>query len=376
MTRVVVLCSDIAEASQIKWIRGLRAAGADVTSFGFRRANMDPGFGPDWPHVPLGRIGNGITPSRLAALAAAVPILRRHRRTLDGADVVLARDLDMALLALGAGVRAPLVYMSLDIHRQLSAPGPAGALARRVERRVLARASRLITSAPDFVARHFVGRQGYAGPVRIVENRILWSGIPPARGIPGRVPGPLRLGWVGTLRCPQSFALLREVAARGDGRIEVILRGTLHRHQLPDFEARLRASPHMRYEGPYTYPDGLPDAYAGLDCAWGQDLWQAGTNSDWLLPNRLWEAGFFAVPLLAVRGTATARRLTADGSGIVLPHASAEAVLAALEGSMPRLQALRVRLLNRDATSFYLRPEEMLAATASHPPPREVTNAA
>ena len=51
-------------------------------------------------------------------------------------------------------------------------------------------------------------------------------------------------------------------------------------------------------------------------------------------------------------------------------------MMAALEGSMPRLQALRVRLLNRDATAFYLRPEEMLAATASHPPPREVTNAA
>lgn len=362
MTRIAVLCSDVAEASQIKWIRGLRAAGARVESFGFRRANMNDGFAPDWPHESLGLIGNGVTAARLAALARAVPRLRRHRAALDAADVVLARDLDMALLALAAGVRAPLVYMSLDIHGLLSAPGPAGALARRAERRVLAGSRAVITSAPEFVTRHFAGRQGHAGPVRIVENRILWPGPPAPRGSADRRPGPLRLGWVGTLRCPQTFALLLEVAAQGGGAIEVILRGTPHRHQLPDFDARLAATPHIRHDGAYAYPQGLAGAYAGLDCAWGQDLWQPGANSDWLLPNRIWEAGYFGVPLLAVAGTATAARVVAERGGIALPRASADAVLAELTHGLPRLRSLRAGLLARDGADFCLHPARMLAA--------------
>jgi len=57
----------------------------------------------------------------------------------------------------------------------------------------------------------------------------------------------------------------------------------------------------------------------------------------------------------------------AEGGGIALPEASAEAVMAALDGGLPRLQAIRARLLSRDAAAFHLRPAEMLAAILPYP---------
>jgi hypothetical protein len=38
----------------------------------------------------------------------------------------------------------------------------------------------------------------------------------------------------------------------------------------------------------------------GCDAVWAQDLWQSGANSDWLLPNRIYEASYFGCPSIAL----------------------------------------------------------------------------
>ncbi|MEO1274798.1 MAG: hypothetical protein AAFV96_05195, partial [Pseudomonadota bacterium] len=158
---------------------------------------------------------------------------------------------------------------------------------------------------------------------------------------------------------PATLDLLLEVADRLGARCELVLRGNVHRHQLPGFDAALRGRANVRYEGPYSYPDGLAWAYGGLDAVWAQDLWQRGGNSDWLLPNRLYEAGYFGCPTLAVAGTATARRVAETGAGIVVDAATPEAVIAALEHHGGHLAALRDGLLARPDQDYQQDPSEI-----------------
>jgi succinoglycan biosynthesis protein ExoL len=249
------------------------------------------------------------------------------------------------MLAMRGSGQPRLVYQCLDIHRLMTAQGPAGRLARWVERRVLARTSLLVVSAPRFLSEYFVSRQGYHGPVQVMENRIVWStsADAPPRPVclPKRPDGPITIGWVGTLRCPQTLDLLQSaVEQAGPQTLRVVLRGVVHHHQLPGFDRRIGATPGLSYEGPYKYPAGLKSAYDGLDYVWAQDLWQRGANSDWLLPNRLYEAGYFGCPMLALTGTATGDRVRSWRSGITLPNARPED----LEQAVPQLRALRNEL--------------------------------
>jgi len=362
--RVVVFAFDIAEASQIRTIRAIRACDACVSSFSFRRGNMNAGFHPDWQDTPLGHAPNGVGPGRLAALVRGAIRVLWHRRRLRQADVLLARNLDMALLALlgrwASGSRTPLVYQCLDIHGLFARRGPLAALARRAERFVLDRTHRLVVSSPRYLGAHFGPVHGWKGPSQVVENGIWWPDGPPSRPAAGPRPeGPLRLGWVGTLRCPLTLALLVDTADRMGPRVQIVLRGVVHRHQLPEFDRVLSVRPNMRYEGPYTYPQGLEQAYRGLDCVWAQDLWQAGANSDWLLPNRLYEAGFFGCPVIAVGGTETASAVRRRALGLTIPEARAETLVPVLDAGRTALSRLRRGLLARPAAEFCLSRDDV-----------------
>jgi succinoglycan biosynthesis protein ExoL len=72
------------------------------------------------------------------------------------------------------------------------------------------------------------------------------------------------------------------------------------------------------------------------------DRFDAGANSDWLLPNRLYEGGAHGRIPIALEGTEVASFLRAKGIGLILPRpdaAAADEVLRPLtEDSMLRLQ--------------------------------------
>ena len=72
----------------------------------------------------------------------------------------------------------------------------------------------------------------------------------------------------------------------------------------------------MRFGGPYEHTD-LAAMYRNVDFMWGVDYFQRGLNSDWLLPNRLYEAGHYNCPIIALAGTQTALWLKAHGTGVI-----------------------------------------------------------
>ncbi len=360
---VAVFAFDRDEPSQVRTIRAIQASGAQVRSLSFHRENM-PRTSPDWQDIPLGRIANGTGPRRLFGLAVGAIRALAKLGQLGRPDILVARNLDMALLAVLCGMflrhRPTVIYQCLDVHPVLRGSSLKSRLAREAERFVLSRADRVVVSSPEFVSRHLHRLAPAATDFFLMENRILWTGPPPQRAtVPDRTPGPVRLGWVGTLRCPQSFGLLLDVADRMGSEIEIIMRGVVHQHMLPDFSARIAQRSNVHYQGGYTYPQGLADAYDGLDLAWGQELWDRGGNTDWLLPNRLYEAGYFGCPLIAISGSRTADRIAADGGGIILDRADADELARRVCGLPPGvLRDMRRQLLARPEADFCILEDE------------------
>ena len=140
--------------------------------------------------------------------------------------------------------------------------------------------------------------------------------------------------------------------ALGDG-IEVHIHGIVHYHALPDFDATIASRPNIILHGPYAYPDDLAQIYGGLDVVWAQDLWQTGNNSDWLLPNRIYEASWAGCPSVAVATTETGRRVSDDALGWVVDAPTPAALLGLLGGlDRAEIAARGQALLDRPAQDF------------------------
>ncbi|QBR38573.1 glycosyl transferase (plasmid) [Leisingera sp. NJS201] len=368
--RLLVFGFDAAEAAQIRRIRSYMECGFEVRAFTMRRDNMNAGFEPFWENVHLSHIRNENFSGRVRAIISSVGKVARNWPVLQGTDVIVARNLDMLAIAAAAQMmitpRPPLIYECLDIHGLMTSGGAKGRLFRAAERRLLARCASLIVSSPAFLRNYFEPVQGWTGASALIENK-LWAGPdgparPTVSGPGGRDKEdavPLVLGWVGTLRCSRSLALLAAAARQLGLRLRVVMHGAVHHHALPEFDAVLAAHPNMSYAGPYDYPSGLARIYEDCDLVWSQDLWQWGTNSTWLLPNRIYEASYFGCPSIAVAGTETGQRV-ARGLGWCIPAPSEEALVAFLRGLRPAAVAERRRaLLEMPASLFRQTPEEI-----------------
>ena len=356
--RIVVFGFDVNEVSQIRRIRALRDLGHDVQSFTMRRRNMNDGFEPDWPNTHLYDTANEQILKRAFVVAGSILKMTRHREALRQADVIVARNLDMLAIAWAArrmaGARGALVYECLDIHGAMTGSGSKSKAMRRVERLLLSDVDLLAVSSPGFIRHYFEPMQGFTGAWELLENKLVDNGHLPDRPRDATLPaGPRRLGWVGTIRCAPSLDILLETARRmGDG-LELHISGVVHRHVLPDFDARIAAMANVTYHGAYRYPEDLVDIYDRTDIVWAQDLWQRGTNSDWLLPNRIYEAPWAGCPCIAVEGTETGRRVASDGLGEVIASPDADALAACLRGlSDDILTTQRQALLDRPASDF------------------------
>ncbi len=363
---VAVFGFDIAEAAQIRRIRSLIALGCEVTSFCQRREG-GADFTPEWQNIDLGLVRHNDIRGRALGAGAAVRRAMRGWRQLAGARLVIARNLDLALIALTArrlaalraGRRAPpLVYECLDIHDLMTRTDRVGAVMRRAERHVLSRAALLVVSSPGFVQNYFGPVQNYRGPVALVENK-LWLGLDPAQCPPRPIPaarvqgGPLTIGLVGSIRCQASVELLMRTADLMGDRLRVRISGALHEHSLSGFHEALATRANVEWTGPYAYPAGLAQAYAGCDLVWAQDMWQRGTNSDWLLPNRIYEASWCGCPSVGLADTQTGARIAGDSLGWTIERPAPEALAALLGNLTPQeLASQRAALLARPDSDF------------------------
>ncbi len=320
MPNLIVFGHDAHDAAVQRRIASFMRAGAEVRGFTMRRG---PAFDPPWPNVDLGETRDAAFAQRLGALAHAARMLSGHKKTLADADIFYARNLDMALLATQAKSmsrsRAQIVYECLDIHRFMTRTDALGATMRALERRLLKACGRVIISSPAFEREYFAKRHPGAYRAQIIENR-----MPPGFDYGPRPSeahtheGVVNIGWFGNLRCKRSLGLLLDVAARFPDRVRLSLRGAPAKAEFSDFEAAVAGRANVRFGGRYRWPDDLATLYEGVDLVWAGDFHDAGANSKWLLPNRLYEGGYYGAPPFAPADSETGRWIEAHGFGFTL----------------------------------------------------------
>ncbi|WP_299390902.1 glucosyl transferase [Pelagibius sp.] len=322
---------DWAESTVIKRARAFTALGLKVTGFCFRREKFNQSFVPFWENHHLGTTEDRSYAKRLIKLLAAVPVLCRQRVSLRDAGFFYARNIDMCALAwlgrLLSGSSAPLVYEVLDVQRVFTNRGPVGVAFRWLERRLLNRCDLLVVSSPGFVSEYFKPVQGYRGRVFLLENKIsfaqasqvqrpaLKAKCAPAAEDPLRAGGRWVIGWFGTLRCPKSLDILCRLAESLPERVEIYMRGYPTETGLEYFEEAIAKHPNITYEGEYRNPEDMADIYGRVHLTWAFDFLDEGTNSEWLLPNRVYEGGYFGSVALASKDTQTGQKVRELGLG-------------------------------------------------------------
>jgi len=336
MSRIAYLVHNLADAAVVRRIRMLQAAGAEVVVAGFCRDANPPATIAGAQAIMLGQTHDAALAQRAVQVGANLLHFDAIARACRGADVIIARNLEMLVLGSAArrrlGVRR-LVYESLDIHSSLLGSGFKNRIMRAIERAMASRCDLLLYSSPAFRREYFRPVQQIGIPGLLVENKLLdldGSLSEPAAQIAPAPPW--RIGWFGNLRCKRTLALLTEAAAQADGRLEIIVAGKASPAEFPDFASQVQR-PHVRYLGPYT-PADLPALYGRCHFAWAIDYFEEGRNSTWLLPNRLYEAGAYGVVPIALGTVETGRWLSEHSAGLLLEPGEETAMLARLATKM------------------------------------------
>ncbi len=243
------------------------------------------------------------------------------------------------------------------MHEALIGDGWKARLLRFFERRVLVIARLLVVSSPGFIEHFFAPVQRYAGPHHWIENKLYFGSeeVPRDTGVQRAQDAPLTIGWVGIIRCSKTLELLVALARAKPDDVVIRISGMVSYFLLPDFDEQIAELPNIRFEGPYDWPQGLARAYAGIDIVWSQELAWSGGNSDWLIPNRVYEASYFGVPSLSVGATQTSSIVRDRHLGYVLPEPTSAALLEFVQQlERTQLAAVRSDLLARPASQFVL----------------------
>ena len=320
---------DLADAAVHRRVRMLRDS-AEITLLGFHRSDTFPRDLDGIRTVSLGRTVDARLAQRAAMVTRALVGLSSWRHHLDGSTIFLARQLEMLVLAAWArqrvAPRAPLVFECLDIHRLMLTANPVGAGLRLLEGGLLRVCSLLLVSSPAFFGHHFARYGAALPPHLLVENKVVAKDVPPpllaaiaAIRAGGPPPGPpWRVGWFGMIRCRRSLDLLARLARALPGQVEVVIRGRPRRDVIPDFDAIVLQVPGLSFRGQYDRHTDLPAIYGEVHFTWAADFFEAGQNSAWLLPNRLYEGTLYGAVPLVPASVETGRWLQERRCGVLL----------------------------------------------------------
>jgi hypothetical protein len=300
----------------------LDAGGAETVVFGFsRRAERDWRLGARVRE--LGATQDARFAQRILAVGRHLVSMRALAEDVRACDVILARNLEMLVLAAEARRRyaphAALVYECLDIHRLMTGRGVAASLLRTIEGRLLCSCQGLIVSSPGFVREHFAKHYRSLPKVFLVENKLFAQGATLVRPARRALAGPpWRIGWYGMLRCRRSLDILSEVLRSLDGLLEAVVAGRPAADIFGASGELFQGRGGLRYLGPFDQETDLAELFRSVHFIWAVDYFEAGQNSDWLLPNRLYQSLFYGAVPIARRDVETGRWLGERHAGILL----------------------------------------------------------
>lgn len=312
---------DLADPAVGRRVETLIRGGGRLRLIGFRRiADAVPEVAGT-PALDLGRTSNGRLVARIGSVARAAAGIAGWGWKISSSRVVLARNLDMLLLAYLARLlycrSADLVYELLDIHALMTGASIPARLLRMLEGFLLRRCRYVIVSSPAFAEQYLSRYHPDHPPAVLVENKVLVADGARRPVLARPQTPPWRIGWFGNLRCRRSLDCLIAVARRFPDKVAIDIRGKIASAEVETLPAEVAGLPNVRFLGPYTHGD-LRQIYAAVQFTWAVDFFGAGLNPTCLLPNRLYEGCYWGSVPIAVSGTQTGRWLQQNLAGVLL----------------------------------------------------------
>jgi succinoglycan biosynthesis protein ExoL len=370
---------DLEDSVVLRRVRQWRRAGFNVRPFAFGRSAKAKS-GPDF--INLGRVMPLSRASRIMPLGIAVLRLMRRREALKDIDLFVARNLDIAILALLAQwiarSHAPLIYEVLDINASCTRAGWRGALLRSIEKWVLDRIDLLVVSSPYFVTEYYQALLNYRRNWFLFENKVPQDAViaqpkrprreedsQMSRGAPG-TERPWRIGWFGYLDDERSWDVLKAVAQKLPDKLEIIVRGTPYTNfDMSRFLADVERLDNVTYGGPYRNPEDLAELYGSVDIVWSTDCNFPTANSKWLLTNSVYEAGYFGKPALGLASTAVGEFLTSRGTGWCLSEPMEETFVEFILNLTAESYDHKCKSIARQSSNVFVETDEIEQVWAS-----------
>lgn len=278
---------------------------------------------------------------RLKAYAKALGILWRYRRRIHS-DVVIVNNIDVLLLE--------KLLQLLRLRSSKVVLEVSDLLQYVFDRSIVARIFKTIDQA---VVRLFVDRlivtsgkyydvyysRFFRGPHLVLENKPLRKSVPP-RLERGAKSGPLIVGVVGLIYQAAPLRALFD-AVKDDDSVEVHIHGRLYDAQNSRelIETYCAVQRNIVFKGEYDFFRDVATIYGGLDILYvSYDTVDTMQNNRVALPNKLYEAMYFRVPVVASKGTYLAQRVMQQGIGYEIDCGSAEQIRGILKSHSCRAQ--------------------------------------
>ena len=285
-------------------------------------------------HYNLGQVPQNKYLHRFVKIIFDIPRLAKILSNNSEVNVVYAWNFDIALLfvltTLFSKRRYKFIYEVADIKPILLSNSIVGKVLKKLEQFILKNTDYLCVTSKDFITNYFDKHYDFEAKVHILENKV----YPPItqkiiKNKLNKIPdgSKWKIGLVGILRCDTSLQLLADLATRLPKNIAVILAGIPEEHVKESFN-KLISLENTIHLGEYKYPDNLIDVYSEIDIIWSADFSNLSDNSKWLLPNRIYEAGLFAIPQLCFSDNeAISKYIKSLNIGWILEEANIENLL-------------------------------------------------
>ena len=330
---ILYLAHNLDDSAIWRRVAMLQRGGATIAVAGFRR-----GVGAlAQQAVVLGQTHNSKLLERAGTVLRTLPRIadKLTQAGVPDPDVIIARNLEMLVLGRALLRRYPaarLVYELLDVHRLMLGSSFASRALRQVEGYLMRHCALVLISSPGFEDMYLRPNFSRVPPTMLIENKPFATPDLRLDRAPARTPGgPIVIGWSGILRCAWSLEELDRITRAAPGRYRVLLRGKPALDVVPEFHKIVAANPDMTFGGAYQWPRDLAEVYGPCDLSWLIDRYEADGNSEWLLPNRLYEGGLFGAVPIALASNQLGRRLVALDCGLLAADPEAvQPMLAAL----------------------------------------------
>lgn len=336
------------------------AASHTISVIYFKRKNL-PDLGTNIAsgvaYLSAGEVSsNGGYLSRIWVYLQAFGVLWQYRKAI-ACDVVIVNNVDVLMLEKliqWLRLRPAMVVLEVsDLLQYVFDQSIFSRLFRKLDKTLVRFfVDRLIVTSEKYHEVYYASF--FRGPHLVLENKPLRCNVPP-RLERSQHREPLVVGVVGLIYQAAPLLALFE-AVRGNSQVEVRICGRLYdaQNSREIIERACAEQPNIVYQGGYDFFQDAARIYGGLDLLYvSYDTADNMQNNRVALPNKLYEAMYFRVPIVASKGTYLAERVLANGIGYAIDCGDVEQIRTVLETHAEKASAFEQSFQRlRDETFF------------------------